>query len=36
MPDAIQVATALASGCDVLITNDRRLKLPSAIALELL
>ncbi len=36
MPDAIHVATALTSGCDVFLTNDRRLKLPSEIALSLL
>ena len=36
MPDAIHVATALALSCDVFLTNDRRLKLPPAIALELL
>jgi predicted nucleic acid-binding protein len=36
MADAIHVATALASGCDVFLTNDRRLRLPSAMALALL
>jgi predicted nucleic acid-binding protein len=36
MPDAIHVATALAFGCGVFLTNDRRLKLPPGIRQELL
>jgi predicted nucleic acid-binding protein len=36
MPDAIHVAAALTLGCDVFLTSDRRLKLPSGIALSLL
>ena len=36
MPDAIHVATAMASACDVFLTNDRKLKLPPELALSLL
>jgi predicted nucleic acid-binding protein len=36
MPDAIHVATATAAACEVFLTNDRRLKLPSKMALSLL
>lgn len=36
MPDAIHVATAVATSCDVFLTNDHRLKLPPTMALELL
>jgi hypothetical protein len=36
MPDAIHVASVLAVGCGVFLTNDRRLKLPSSVRLELL
>jgi predicted nucleic acid-binding protein len=36
MPDAIHVASALAAKCGVFLTNDRRLKLPPGIRLELL
>lgn len=31
LPDAIQVATALAAGCDRFATNDRRIKLPDGL-----
>ena len=36
MPDAIHVATALADGCDLFLTNDRRLRMPPGLAKELL
>jgi predicted nucleic acid-binding protein len=36
MPDAIHVASALAAGCGVFLTNDRRLRLPAGVRLELL
>jgi predicted nucleic acid-binding protein len=36
MPDALHVATALATGCDLFLTNDRRIRLPPTLALELL
>jgi predicted nucleic acid-binding protein len=36
MPDAIHVATAVATGCEVFLTNDRRLKLPSTLSAKLL
>ena len=36
MPDAIHVATAVASGCEIFLTNDRRLKLPASLTAELL
>lgn len=33
LPDAIHVATAMASGCDVLLSNDRRIKVPASMIL---
>jgi predicted nucleic acid-binding protein len=36
LPDAIHVASALAAGCGVFLTNDRRLRLPPGVRLELL
>ena len=33
LPDAIHVATAAAAGCDVLLSNDRRLKVPAGMVL---
>src|SRR3954465_5925164 len=36
MPDAIHVATAVAGGCELFLTNDRPLKLPSGLTKELL
>ena len=36
LPDAIHTATALAAGCELFLTNDRRLKLPPGLAKELL
>jgi predicted nucleic acid-binding protein len=36
MPDAIHVATAVVSSCEVFLTNDRKLKLPAEMALSLL
>lgn len=33
LPDAIHVASAAAAGCDVLLSNDRRIKAPAGIAL---
>ena len=36
MPDAIHVATALTGGCELFLTNDRPLKLPSGLTKELL
>ncbi len=34
LPDAIHVATALAAGCDVVISNDKRLKVPAGLELQ--
>ncbi len=36
LPDAIHVATAVAAGCDVLLSNDRRLKVPAGMTLRAL
>jgi predicted nucleic acid-binding protein len=33
LPDAIHVATALAAGCDSLLSNDQKMKVPSDLAL---
>jgi predicted nucleic acid-binding protein len=33
LPDAIHVATALAAGCNALLSNDRRIKVPAGLAL---
>jgi predicted nucleic acid-binding protein len=33
LPDAIHVATAAAAACDVLLSNDRRLKVPGGMVL---
>jgi predicted nucleic acid-binding protein len=33
LPDAMHVATAAAAGCDVLLSNDRRLKVPAGMVL---
>ena len=33
LPDAIHVATALATGCDVLLSNDQRLRAPPGVVL---
>ncbi len=33
LPDAIHVATALAAHCDVLLSNDQKLRVPDGIAL---
>lgn len=33
LPDAIHVATAVVGGCDVFLSNDRRLRLPQGLAL---
>ena len=34
LPDAIHVATALAAGCEVVISNDKRLKVPAGLVLQ--
>jgi len=34
LADAIHVATAVAAGCSVLLTNDKKMKVPNAIALK--
>jgi predicted nucleic acid-binding protein len=31
LPDAIHVATAVATGCSILLSNDRRLKVPDGV-----
>jgi predicted nucleic acid-binding protein len=36
LPDAIHVATAVAGGCDIFLTNDRRIRLPSGLELHTL
>ena len=36
MPEAVHVATALAAGCELFLTNDSRLRLPHGLAKELL
>lgn len=36
LPDAIHVATAIAIGCDVLLSNDQRLRVPDEIELRAL
>ena len=33
LPDTIHVATAMAAGCDALLSNDRNLKVPAGIEL---
>jgi predicted nucleic acid-binding protein len=33
LPDAIHVATAVAAGCDVVLSNDRRLRVPAGMVL---
>lgn len=33
LPDAIHVATALAANCDVLLSNDQKIRVPDSIAL---
>ncbi len=33
LPDAIHVATAVAAGCSALLSNDRRIKVPTGLAL---
>ena len=33
LPDAIHVATAVAAGCPIFLSNDRRLKVPDVLQL---